>query len=280
LSVPYDKLWNDYRPYPNDQETWDLYVKCNTSGPVIGDTDVTISWDTDEVNFSEYWNGTVELIYLSSVVADMLTEGSYTFNASFDVSYHFQIRCNVNKTTESVISLNENWNMLSLPFNESVDKSDIIVSYGGSNYTWQQAVDNGTVLDFIYGWNATSQSYITEDILYPGYGYWAWAYDNCELILSSEINTDDFITDLEKKWNMMGITSIDSLDKEDLIIRYNGTDYSWDNATSDDNEEGEPLILGFIYGWDRSMQNYLLSDDFDPGYGYWMYAYYKCTLKK
>jgi len=58
------------------------------------------------------------------------------------------------------------------------------------------------------------------------------------------------------------------------------TDYSWYEAISGNNEEGEPLILGFIYGWNRSAQMYELSDEFDPGYGYWMYAYYNCTLKK
>jgi len=40
------------------------------------------------------------------------------------------------------------------------------------------------------------------------------------------------------------------------------------------------IILGFIYSWSRSTQTYILSDELDPGYGYWMYAYYDCTLKK
>jgi len=71
-----------------------------------------------------------------------------------------------------------------------------------------------------------------------------------------------------------------SIPKEDLIIEYNGTDYSWYEATTNNNEEGEPLILAFIYKWNSSTQSYVLSDDIDPNFGYWMYAYYQCTLKR
>ena len=61
---------------------------------------------------------------------------------------------------------------------------------------------------------------------------------------------------------------------------YNGTDYNWYNATSSNNEEGEPIILGFIYKWDVINQRYLFSDTLNPRYGYWMWAYYNCTLHK
>jgi hypothetical protein len=181
---------------------------------------------------------------------------------------------------EYSIALHSHWNLISLPFNKTVNKTDIIVSYNNSNYTWQQAVDNTTVLDFIYGWNATIQTYYSAVTLKPGFGYWVWAYAECGLMFSSSVGEDDYITDLELSWNMIGLPSNTSLWKENLIIRYNSTDYSWNKATSNDNEEGEPLILGFIYNWDRIIQNYILSDDFDPGYGYWMYAYYDCTLRK
>ena len=65
-----------------------------------------------------------------------------------------------------------------------------------------------------------------------------------------------------------------SLAKGDLIICNNSIDYSWDQAVENNT------ILGFIYGWDRTMQMYELSDEFNPGYGYWMYAYYDCVLKR
>ena len=65
--------------------------------------------------------------------------------------------------------------------NQSVHKDNIKVSYLGVNYTWQQAVDNGTILGFIYGWNDTSQSYITSDVFNPGQGYWIYAFENCDI---------------------------------------------------------------------------------------------------
>jgi len=91
LSEPYDKLWEEYKDYPDNTETWDLYVKCNTSGPILGDTDVTLSWDTDEVNDSEY--DIVELWNATEKIADMRTENKYTFDADFDEEYNFLIKC-------------------------------------------------------------------------------------------------------------------------------------------------------------------------------------------
>ena len=78
----------------------------------------------------------------------------------------------------------------------------------------------------------------------------------------------------------MGLPYNTSLAKENIIVHYNITDYSWNDATTDNNEEGEPLILQFIYGWDSTSQSFLLSDELVPDFGYWMYAYYDCTLKK
>ena len=107
-----------------------------------------------------------------------------------------------------------------------------------------------------------------------------YAYYNCELLLTSNIIDNEYITNLEYQWNLMGIPSDELLDKENLIIHYNLTDYSWENATGNNNEEGEPLILGFIYGWNRTPQNYMLTDEFEPGLGYWIYAYYNCILSR
>jgi len=89
------------------------------------------------------------------------------------------------------------------------------------------------------------------------------------------INISDvlgFITDLQQGWNIMGLPTDTSLAKEGLIIRNNSIDYTWQEAVD------EGIILDFIYGWDRTSKNYILSNIVDPGYGYWMYAYYECVL--
>jgi len=177
------------------------------------------------------------------------------------------------KIMPNLIACKENWNLISIPFNESVDKADIIVTYDNTNYSWNDAVTNNIVLDFIYYWNRTNQNYDIINILEPGYGYWVYAYHDCNLIVSGNIS-NGYITELKQKWNIMGIPFNVSLPKEDLIIIYDETEYTWQEAV--DNS----IILGFIYGWNRNSQTYTLTDDFDPGCGYWMYAYYNCILKK
>jgi len=178
------------------------------------------------------------------------------------------------------ISLHEHWNLISLPFNETIDKTNIIVKNNSIYYTLSEAYNAGIIVYHIYDWNRTGQTYDMSDTLEPGRGYWMWAYYDCELLLASNEVGDGYITDLEVKWNIMGQPYNTTLAKNDLIVHYNITDYSWENATGTNNEEGEPLILGFIYGYNRTMQMHELSDDFVPTYGYWMYAFYECTLKR
>ena len=101
-----------------------------------------------------------------------------------------------------------------------------------------------------------------------------------DLIFTSDIIGDGYITSLQQQWCNIGLPYNITIAKEDLIIEYNGTDYSWYQATTDNNEEGEPLILGYIYGWNSNSQAYVLSDNLGPDKGYWMYAYYNCILKK
>ena len=67
--------------------------------------------------------------------------------------------------------------------------------------------------------------------------------------------------------------------KGDLYVRYNGEFYSWTNATTSNNPTGGPIILGYIYNWTRNApQHYELTNTFNPGYGYQMYAYYNCSI--
>jgi hypothetical protein len=188
----------------------------------------------------------------------------------------------INISNIFISNLSQEWNFLSLPFNQSIGKTALIISYNGTEYTWQQAVDNGTVLGFIYRWNSTTQNYETIDTLHPGHGYWMYAYYNCSLWVQ-DIETsipDNYINNLETQWNMIGIPVDEILEKQNLTILYNGTVYSWKNATTSNNEEGEPLILSFIYGWNATSQNYETSEVLLPGKSFWMYAFYECTLKR
>jgi hypothetical protein len=95
------------------------------------------------------------------------------------------ITSNTSNNDDYITSLLEEWNLVGLPYDTLVSKDNLTVSYNGTDYTWQQAVDNGTILDFIYGWNTTSQNYVSTDVLNPGDGYWMYAYEAC--ILKKEV---------------------------------------------------------------------------------------------
>jgi len=178
------------------------------------------------------------------------------------------------------------WNFISLPFNQSVNTEDIIVNYLGIDYNWSQATtsDNPTggpiIMYFIYTWLRTPQCYDFADTIQPGYGYWIYAFNNCELWVEviESIDEDNYITDLDIEWNIVGIPNNDSLSKEDFIIKYDGVFYNWSQATTSDNPTGGPIIMYFIYTWLRTPQCYDFADTIQQGYAYWMYAYCNCTL--
>jgi len=250
------------------------WVPSDSSSP----TDITISWDSSYLINSEYNN-----VFLknsaSGEMINMLMEENYTFNASALTQYQFKIICN---NILQISELQIQWNIISLPFNQSISKSNLTVNYQGTDYTWQEAVNNNIVLGFIYGWKRTlPQQYELTNILNPGYGYWIYAYHNCTLLVENagSMNNDGYITNMLLTWNIIGLPNIVSLPKEDLIIKYNGMYYSWLNATTNNNPTGGPIILGYIYNWSRNLpQHYELSNVIDPGYGYQMYAFYNCSL--
>lgn len=367
LSEPYNRLWEDYRFYPDTYKIWDLYVECNTTVPLIlGTIDLVVSWNTTATNAIEY--DYIGLYDSDILVADMKTIDTYMFTADFDYTYHLQIKCYMNtaptayndsyttgegtaliitspgvlendvdvdndslvailgtsalngvltlyadgsfeytpelgfsgndtftykandgknNSTEATVTitvydyyhipLQYSWNFISLPVNESINKTQIIIRNNSIDYTWDDAIIQHIILDVVYGWDRIAQIYALESISFkPGEGYWVWSYQNCEiLVYSADVGTGH-ITTFQQKWNLLGMPYNMSLHKENLIVFYNGTEYSWEEATTDANPTGGPIILKFIYGWDNSRYKY--SDGFYAGDAYWMWAYYPCTL--
>jgi hypothetical protein len=180
---------------------------------------------------------------------------------------------------EYSISLSQYWNLISLSVNDSIEITDLEVSYDGENYTWNEATTglDPIMLSYVYGWNRSDNIYELVDTLIPGEGYWVWSYyDDVDLKLTSEKTSSDDITDLVNGWNIMGLPDSSALSKENIIIHYDGTDYTWNEATSGP----DPIILGFIYEWNRASQQYDLSNSLIPTHGHWMFAYYDCTIKQ
>jgi len=150
---------------------------------------------------------------------------------------------------------------------------ELRISHTTRNQSWNQAVDNGTILGFLYSYNRAGQNYDFSDSLEPGFGYWLWSYFDCELLISSGKVGSGHISDLMDGWDIVGLPYNVSIAKISVNVTNNSVDYTWDDAVSNN------IILGFIYGWNTTDQLFELCDDFVPGRGYWMYAYYGCDLK-
>jgi len=177
-------------------------------------------------------------------------------------------------TLLNITDLSFGWNFISLPFNQSVNSIDVIVDYDGSHYTWDDAVSNGYISDYVFGWNRSSQGYEFADDLEPGYGYWMFANDAYDLlVLGANATFDDDITDIKPNWNIVGVPADQNVSKVNIIVNYDGSDYTWSDAVS------SGYISGFIFGWDNSWHSYTFSDTLESGYAYWMYAYNLCKLK-
>jgi len=269
LASPYDKLLLDARP-PADAIYWNVIVQSFENTLI----NISVSWN---INISTQLLGTGKLVIVDNKTGiDMMAYNNYSFTLQPFETRGVQIIFGKTFLT----SLSSKWNIISPPYNQSIAKNDIIVWCNGTSYSWQNAVSNNIILGFIYKWNRDNQNYIITDNLTPGDGHWMYAYHDCDLWNRYLINqsNDNYITDLQQSWNLIGLPYDEIVQKENLTVLYNGTEYSWQNATTNNNEEGEPLILRFIYEWNTNTKNYLLIDGVNPGYGYWMYAYYNCKL--
>ena len=170
--------------------------------------------------------------------------------------------------------MSENWNLITIPVNDTIHKTKIKVNYLGLNHSWQDAIDNNTILDFVYKWNVTNQNYEFADVLVPGECYWMYAFESCTLWIDSKVNiVDEFKIEILSNWNLVGLPHVTQIDKNDLKIIYNDTIFTWPQAVD------SGIILDFIYSWDVSSQAYVLTDFLIPNRGFWIYAYFNCFLK-
>jgi len=169
-----------------------------------------------------------------------------------------------------IATLQENWNFISLPFNQTVLKQNLIINYQGNDYTFNEAVNNGYISSVIFGWDRDIQSYELVDVdeLSPGEGYWMFSYVTCELKAPVfEINYDGYITTMLSGWNIIGHPNNVIANKTDITIRWQGIDYSWSEAVV------QEIISNALFGWDDDAQSYILSESLEPGEAYWMFSY-------
>jgi hypothetical protein len=259
LDVPIsiDVSWVGGDPNPGDTVTYDVYFGTSSTPSEVTSNQSAPTYDPGVLNETTtyYW-----------MIIAWDNHGASTTGPI----WHFTTQ----RETMVIKNLSQDWNFLALPFNQSIEKQNLTLIYDGVIYSWQDAVAQSLILDFIFGWDRTNHTYEIVDALSPGQGYWMFAYHDCVLCAEdvNESEPDAYITDLLQTWNLIGSSCDQSIEKQQLVIRYNETLYSWQDAVTNS------IVLGFVYEWDDVNQTYHLTDVLHPGKSYWMYAYDNCTL--
>jgi len=170
------------------------------------------------------------------------------------------------------LNIHMNWNLISIPCDTSIAKTDIIVRHNGNDYSWAEAVSNNYIISTLFGWNRSSQAYFLADTLLPGQGYWCWANNAVDFYIWSDAVGAGHITNLKTHWNIIGLPYETPINTANLLVEYNSNTYTWNEAIANQ------IVLGFVYGWNANL--YTLETTLSPDEGYWMYAYHDCILKR
>jgi len=89
LSLPHNMLWEEYRSFPSLSNTWDFIVRYEDASE--NSSIVTLSWDHHMVQKTKYEY--MNLSFNDQVVADMLSEQSYSYTQLVGTSQPFRIIC-------------------------------------------------------------------------------------------------------------------------------------------------------------------------------------------
>ena len=73
------------------------------------------------------------------------------------------------------------WNLVSVRYDATIDKENLIVFYDESKYNWIDAVNMGIINDYIFKWDAINQMYNFASTTDSSFGYWIFAYEPCQL---------------------------------------------------------------------------------------------------
>jgi hypothetical protein len=89
LDPPHNELWEEYREYPNNYNVWNFTVMWAPENDTS--TSVTISWDTSQVTDNKY--NSIHLYSNDDLLADMITENSYTYTNTANTANNFEVIC-------------------------------------------------------------------------------------------------------------------------------------------------------------------------------------------
>jgi parallel beta-helix repeat protein len=160
-------------PVDSTMSTLMLTVKYNASTYTWNDA-VTAGYIDSNV-FG--WNQTYQTYILSIIIEPGQSYWCYAYKDNVTIT------TNPTGTGLIITPVLPGWNLIGLPFNQTLPLIDIIVEYLGTDYTWTDAVSNFYIDGNVFGW--TGETYIIASELSSYNGYWLFAYQPCTLKRSS-----------------------------------------------------------------------------------------------
>ncbi|MBN2544129.1 hypothetical protein JXI42_14810 [bacterium] len=132
-------------------------------------------------------------------------------------------------------TVTEGWNMLSMPFHNTMDvMAEFPFTIGDA---WAYAgMDSG---------------YVELDSIAAGTGFWLLSETDTSIAVAGSGEADTVYYFLEPGWHMFGCPA--SVIPAESITSY-------------------PEVIGDVYGWDAILRNYFTADSLYPGLCYWMFV--------
>ena len=121
-----------------------------------------------------YWDGTAYQI------AEQLEPGKGYWLYAYESC---ELWTEVYRPGEGYIAelLEEKWNLIGFPCNQTINIHSIWVLYNGTWHDWDQAVQAGIIDEHLYIYNRTTGHYELTEQFMPGEAHWIYAYKPCKL---------------------------------------------------------------------------------------------------
>jgi hypothetical protein len=170
--------------------------------------------------------------------------------------------------TKFTFSLNEGWNLISLPLiNNSLDVDSLGKVIGGDNvkYILRRNATTNSYDSYIFGFSLLNENF---DIK-PDYGYFIYTNHQTNFSLSGFIPVNRSIN-LIKGWNLIGWTSLSTSSATKAFVEPLGDKVVYVTKRNNATGEYQTYVVGFSD----------IQDDFavEPGHGYFVYVTSNCTL--
>jgi len=73
------------------------------------------------------------------------------------------------------------WNLVGIPSIYNISLNNLTIIWNNNSYSWQEAIESGLVMPWIYTVNRITGMYEVVYELKPGYGYWVYCYEDVEI---------------------------------------------------------------------------------------------------